>query len=217
MTRTANTRPPTSKITSAQARHSAEVSALILSHLPGLRASARCLVSSRDQADDLVQDTIVRALAAAEQFTLGTNFRGWVHTILRNQRYNLFRRPWAQHTPLQDLQREPSQRATQDLNLEICDFRRAFRQLHANQRRALILVGVDGLSYDDTAQQVKCATGTIKSRVSRGRRDLKALLTNSKLALSRRDVAPISGIDFFAAISGPVRSSSRRTDGYAAA
>lgn len=204
MTENTSSRPSASITSSAQARHYAEVSALILAHLPALRASARFLASSRDQADDLVQDTIVRALAAAEQFTLGTNFRAWVQAILRNQRYNLFRKPWAQHTPLQDLEHEPAQRATQDTSLEMCEFRRAFGQLHENQRQALILVGVDGLNYADTAKRVKCATGTIKSRISRGRQELRSLMTDNKLALSRQEVKPISGTDYLAAICGPV-------------
>ncbi|MBL8709046.1 MAG: sigma-70 family RNA polymerase sigma factor, partial [Rhodospirillaceae bacterium] len=80
-----------------------EIAALLVEHTGSLRNFARSIASSRDQADDLVQEASLRALAAAARFTPGTNFRAWIFTILRNLRYNEYRKPWLRHQPLHEL------------------------------------------------------------------------------------------------------------------
>jgi RNA polymerase sigma-70 factor (ECF subfamily) len=183
-------------------RHYASVSASVVAVLPSLRAFARSIARNKDQADDLVQEAVVRALTAADQFTLGTNFRAWIFIILRNLLYNESRKPWSRHTSLEDLDGyEPSVRATQDESLEFCDFRRAFRELGADQQEMLILVGAGGMSYQETASLCKCPVGTVKSRVSRARRDLKVSLTDNQLAHQRHSVKPIAGLDLMSVLT----------------
>ena len=112
-------------------RMSAELQSALLDVLPHLRAFARSLTRNRDQADDLVNDTIVRAISASQQFTPGTNFKAWIFTILRNLFYNEGRKRHSKFSSLDDLTvNEPSISASQEASLEFCDFRRAFWQLY---------------------------------------------------------------------------------------
>ena len=175
-------------------RMSEELQSALLDVLPHLRAFARSLTRNRDQADDLVNDTIVRAISASDQFTPGTNFKAWIFTILRNLFYNEGRKRHSKFSSLDDLtMNEPSIGASQESSLEFCDFRRAFWQLNPDQREVLILVGASGLSYEEAAAVCDCRVGTIKSRVSRARADLKRMLDEGTLATVRSDIAPISG------------------------
>ena len=172
------------------------VSAGVVENLSNLRAFARSLTRNPQQADDLVHDTVVRALSAAHQFTPGTNFKAWVFTILRNLFYNQGRKPWSRHLPLDDLTiNEPSVRASQEDALTFCDFRRAFWQLAPEHREVLTLVGASGMSYEEAAAICRCPIGTVKSRVSRGRRELKEMLESSGLDLPRRALEPIAEAD----------------------
>ena len=175
-------------------RMSAELQSALLDVLPHLRAFARSLTRNRDQADDLVNDAIVRAISASQQFTPGTNFKAWIFTILRNLFYNEGRKRHSKFTSIDDLTvNEPSISASQEASLEFCDFRRAFWQLNADQREVLILVGASGLSYEEAAAVCGCRVGTIKSRVSRARSDLKRMLDDGTLATIRSDIKPVSG------------------------
>jgi RNA polymerase sigma-70 factor (ECF subfamily) len=168
----------------------------LLACVPHLRAFAWFLARNRERADDLVQDTIVRALAAATQFQAGTNLKGWMFTILRNQHYNEVRKNRIQTQSLDDpLAYEPAVLPNQVASLEFGDFRRAFWQLADDRREALILVGASGLSYEEAAKVCDCPKGTIKSRVSRARRELLRMLEDGLLADKRRDTpAPASYI-----------------------
>ena len=160
--------------------------------IPHLRAYARSLARNRDRADDLVHDAAVRALAAAHQFTAGSNFKAWLFTILRNAHYNQARKGLWRHAPLNEV--TGAKRAiapTQEAALEFCDFRRAFGRLSDDQREVLMLIGASGISYEEAAKICNCAVGTIKSRVSRAREGLTRLLSED--ALSRRaEFAPIA-------------------------
>jgi len=176
-------------------RHAA-VCAGAIKYLPDLRAFARALSGNGHQADDLVQSAILRALGAAQQFTPGTNFRAWSFTILRNVFYNEWRSPASRQLMLDDCAAAaPTTAPTQDASLEVCDFRRAFAQLGADHREALLLVGASGLTYSEAAVVCNCAPGTMKSRVSRARTALRAMMDGGALNLRRRDVTPISAID----------------------
>src|SRR3954469_9814469 len=170
-----------------------EVSAAVVEHLPHLRAFARSLATSKDQADDLVGEAVARALAGAHQFRPGTNFKAWIFTILRNSFYTEGRKRWNRVVALDDnVYNQPSIGPTQEDSLEFCDFRRAFIQLSPRQREVLMLVGNSDLSYEEVAAQCRCPVGTVKSRVSRARLDLKRLLEDQEMAQPRRNVPPVA-------------------------
>jgi len=163
----------------------------LIACVPHLRAFARFLTGNRERADDLVQDTVVRALTASHQFQRGTNLKAWMFTILRNQHYNDVRKTRIRLQSLDDSSiDEPAAPATQEARLEFGDFRRAFWQLAENQREVLILIGASGLSYEEAAKICNCPTGTIKSRVSRARRELLKTLRDGPLVSRRDEDAP---------------------------
>ena len=160
----------------------------LLACVPHLRAFAWFLARNRERADDLVQDTIVRALSAAQQFQVGTNLKGWMFTILRNLHYDEVHKNRIQTQSLDDpLTYEPTVLPSQIATLEFGDFRRAFWQLADDRREALILIGANGFSYEEAAKVCGCPKGTIKSRVSRARRELLQILEDGLLADRQRD------------------------------
>ena len=160
----------------------------LLACVPHLRAFAWFLAKNRDRADDLVHDTIVRALTPGHQFHAGIKLKDWMFAILRNLHYNEARKNRVHVQVLDDLLTyEPTVLPSQMAKLEFGDFRRAFWQLADHQREALILVGVSGLSYDEAARVCECPKGTIKRRVSRARRELLQILEDGLLADRRRD------------------------------
>jgi RNA polymerase sigma-70 factor, ECF subfamily len=172
---------------------SPEFRAALIDNIPHLRAFARSLTRDRDRADDLVHEAAARALAAAHQFSPGTNFKAWIFTILRNLYYNEGRKHHSRNVPFDETTvTEHAIPATQEVALEFCDFRRAFWQLGKDHREVLMLVGVSGLSYEEAAKVCNCAVGTIKSRVSRARQELTTVLSGDTLKVSRADSAPIA-------------------------
>jgi RNA polymerase sigma-70 factor (ECF subfamily) len=149
----------------------------ILACLPQLSAFARRLARDRATADDLVQSAIVRALVHADQFQPGTNFRAWITTILRNAYLNELRARDYRATVDTDVDAcAPPSHGGQEERLRFRDVRRALSQLPAGQRRALLLVGAEGRSYEEAARVTGCAVGTVKSRVSRARVQLQEML-----------------------------------------
>jgi RNA polymerase sigma-70 factor (ECF subfamily) len=156
---------------------------LLVEHLPHLRSFARHLARDRHLADDLVQETALRALCNSDKFTPGTNMRAWLSTILRNQFYNELR----SRSRLAAYARVPqpaSSASEQDERLELRDLERAFHSLPAPQRDALSLVGASGFSYEDAARIVGCAQGTVKSRVCRARMEINRCLGRNEPAQS---------------------------------
>jgi len=155
--------------------------------IPHLRAFGRSLSGSRDLADDLVQETLLKAWAARKRFQAGTNMRAWTFIILRNlflsqMRRARFKGEWDELTAAKIL----AAPAGQDKHIELADMQRALMHLPQPQREALILVGAGGFAYEEAAEICGCAVGTIKSRVARGRVALEELMTNGKLP-SRRE------------------------------
>jgi RNA polymerase sigma-70 factor (ECF subfamily) len=144
--------------------------------LPHLRAFARVLCRQHDLVDDLVQDAVVRALAASNQFQQGTNFKAWMFTILRNQNITTFRRKRIIPASLDEVSQEVFQGAPQEDALMIEELDHAVQQLSPLRREALILVVVHGLSYEEAAAVCDCAVGTIKSRVARARAELHEMV-----------------------------------------
>jgi RNA polymerase sigma-70 factor (ECF subfamily) len=167
----------------------AEFEATLLDAVPHVRAFARSLTRNREEADDLTHDAVVRALGAMNQFTPGTNFKAWIFTILRNLYYNGRRRQSSRFSSIDDMPGlEPSIEPSQESALAFNDFRRAFFQLTDVHREVLTLVGAGGLSYEEAAAVCDCRVGTVKSRVSRARAELKELLEGNKLQLTRRQM-----------------------------
>src|SRR6476469_4753327 len=159
--------------------------------IPHLRAFGRSLSGSRDLADDLVQETLLKAWAARKRFQAGTNMRAWTFIILRNlflsqMRRARFKGEWDELTASKLL----AAPASQDRHVELGDMQRALMHLPQPQREALILVGAGGFAYEEAAEICGCAVGTIKSRVARGRVALEALLAEGKLPSRRSHHTP---------------------------
>jgi RNA polymerase sigma-70 factor, ECF subfamily len=155
---------------------SIEFHSALVNSIPHLRAFARSLAGTRDRADDLVQDAMVRALGAAHQFSPGTNFKAWIFTILRNLPFGEFRSNRLPFRPLEEADMEThTTPPTQLAGLEFDDFRRTFDTLPSEQREALVLVGAEGFSYGEAADICGCPLGTLKSRISRARQELTKL------------------------------------------
>lgn len=157
--------------------NSSDFKAELLSLIPFLRAFARSLCGSQDGADDLAQETLVKAWQSRATFAPGTNLKAWLFTILRNQFYSDRRRAWRQTPWDQDAaERLPGTSQDQSWSADLSDTARALRQLPDEQREALILVGAGGFSYAEAAAICHCAVGTVKSRVARARKALMEIL-----------------------------------------
>jgi RNA polymerase sigma-70 factor (ECF subfamily) len=145
--------------------------------IPHLRAFARTLTGDPTSADDLAQDAMMKAWDARASFEMGTNMKAWTFMILRNQFYSEKRRSWRQS----QLDQEAAERtlvAIDDPSAPVAldELRLGLGMLPAEQREALILVGAGGFAYEEAAEICGCAVGTVKSRVSRARRALQAIL-----------------------------------------
>lgn len=149
----------------------------LLSTLPGLRAFAVSLSRRQDRADDLVQETVMKAWGKQDSFNPGTNMRAWLFTILRNEFYSQMRRK-GRELPDPDgvfagnLATHPEQYG----KLDMADFKAALDQLPDDQREAIILIGASGFSYEEASEIAGVAIGTIKSRVNRARSKLMEIL-----------------------------------------
>lgn len=151
--------------------------------IPHLRAFGRSLSGNRDTADDLVQETLLKAWSARTRFQAGTNMRAWTFIILRNlflsqMRRSKFTGEW-DDLAADKLLAAP---ASQDRHVELGDLQRALMELPETQREALILVGAGGFAYEEAAEICGCAVGTIKSRVARGRTALEEIMENGDIA-----------------------------------
>jgi len=149
----------------------------MLAATPSLRAFAISLSGNVDRADDLVQETLLRALANIHSFQPGTNMPAWLFTILRNlfrSEYRKRRREVedADGSYAETLKTHPEQTS----HVEFKEFGAALTKLPDDQREALILIGASGFSYEEAAEICGCAVGTIKSRVNRARTRLANLL-----------------------------------------
>jgi RNA polymerase sigma-70 factor (ECF subfamily) len=154
--------------------------------IPNLRRYARALVRDPDLADDLVQDCLERAIARFAQFQPGTDLRAWLFTILHNVHCDQGRRRSRRspEIPLEDCDHHLHIPARQNQRLELRDFARAFRSLSTDHQRILLLAGVEGFSCEETAKILGVAIGTVKSRLSRARENLR--LAQSKGDLPRQ-------------------------------
>ena len=149
----------------------------LLGAIPSLRAFAVSLAQNADKADDLVQETLVKAWDKHASFQPGTNLKAWLFTILRNEFYSQMRKRGREVQDSEGIMTarlavHPSQHGMLDLK----DFRSALEQLPEDQREAIILIGASGFSYEEAADICHCAVGTMKSRVSRARTRLQEQL-----------------------------------------
>lgn len=159
-------------------------------HLASLRAFAISLCGNAAMADDLVQDTIVKAWTNIDKFQAGTNMRAWLFTILRNTFFSVKRKRKREVSDSDGVHAASLyEKPAHDGRLAFNDFRKAFDQLSPEHREVLILAGASGFSYDEVAEMTGVAVGTVKSRVNRARARLCELL-----GLAAGD-DPITGAD----------------------
>lgn len=148
--------------------------------LPKLRVQALALTRNRAAADDLVQDAVANALAAQNSFTPGTNFAAWMHRILRNRFISTLRKQ-RETTDIDDLPMSAiAVNAPHEDRMILKELGHSLTRLPADQREALFMVVLQGLSYEEVAQATGCAVGTAKSRVFRARRQLQTWLTGEE-------------------------------------
>lgn len=150
--------------------------------VPHLRAFARGLCGRPDMADDLVQETMLKAWAAQDRFEPGTSMRAWTFVILRNvylteMRRNRFRGDYDETVA----ERILVESASQEEPIHLDDMRRALMALPEERREALLLVGAGGFSYEEAAEICQCPVGTIKSRVGRARAAITVMLEDGSL------------------------------------
>ena len=149
----------------------------LLAAIPSLWAFAYSLTHNAASADDLVQDTLVRAWASRDHFEPGTNLGAWLFTILRNQFHSLQRR---RRREVEDVEGQYASHLVsppeQGAHLDLLDLQRALPKLRPMHRKVLLLVVAQGLSYEEVAEVCGCSVGSAKSRLHRARRHLEDLV-----------------------------------------
>ena len=155
---------------------------LLEPQIPRLRRYARALTRDADRADDLVQDTLLRALAKQDRWEPGTNLRAWLFTLMHNQYVNDVRRGNRDAGAIDIDEASASLVATTDptASRQLYELERALGQLPPEQREVILLVGLEGLSYEDAAAILALPVGTVRSRLSRGREALRRQLEMSE-------------------------------------
>ena len=164
----------------------------VVAMIPALRAFAWSVSRNGSDADDLVQDTLIKAWSHRDKFEPGTNLRAWLFTILRNTYYTAVVRRRREVRDEDDQHAKSLVSApTQEWGLTMRALQAALNQLPVEHREALILVGAAGLSYEEAAEICGCALGTIKSRVNRARNRLLKLMDIDDAAemIGARDTA----------------------------
>ncbi len=157
----------------------------LMDHVPRLRRYARALINNSELADDLVQDTLERALRNAGQFQPGTDLRAWLFTIMHNVFVNQVRKAGmrAVHVSVDDdglPEGEFAVAGNQSQSLEMRDLDFALQRLPDEQREVVLLVGLEEMSYADVALALGVPIGTVMSRLSRGRERLRALMAGAQ-------------------------------------
>jgi RNA polymerase sigma-70 factor (ECF subfamily) len=166
-------------ITDCEARARNQFRDHLIGAIPKLRAFALSLASHSDYADDLVQETLMKAWNYQNSFKAGTNIKAWLFTILRNEYFSQLRK---RKREVEDADGDYASNVMtsggQESQLDMADLRIALQQLPDDQREAVVLVGASGFSYQEVAQICQVPVGTIKSRVNRARNKLAILLGN---------------------------------------
>jgi RNA polymerase sigma-70 factor, ECF subfamily len=151
---------------------------LLEKEIPGLRRYARSLTRDAANADDLIQDCLLRALTRSHLWEAGTNLRAWLFTIMHNEHVNNLRRTWRAGfcVPLDDMAPMLAEPATQGAALQLRDLDRALACLPREQRQTLLLVGYENMRYEEAAEAQGVSIGTVRSRLHRGRQKLAQLM-----------------------------------------
>lgn len=153
----------------------------LVDHLPAMRAFAISLTRNGATADDMVQDTLVKAWTNIDKFEVGTNMRAWLFTILRNTYYSSRRKSKREVADVDGtFTQNVAEKPAHDGHMQMADFRKALDTLPDEQREALLLVGASGFSYEEAAQMCGVAVGTIKSRTNRARAQLAEMLGHTE-------------------------------------
>ncbi|BBU32109.1 RNA polymerase sigma factor (plasmid) [Burkholderia sp. THE68] len=157
----------------------------LIEHVPRLRRYARALLNNRDLADDLVQDTIERALSRTTMFEAGTDLRAWLFTLMHNVFVNQIRKASSRavHVSVDDDdigEREFAAPGNQMRSLEVRDLDYALQRLPAEQREVVLLVGLEEMTYAEVAIALDIPIGTVMSRLSRGRERLRTLMAGTQ-------------------------------------
>ena len=162
---------------------------LLVAEIPFLRAYAISLTGSPTSADDLVQETLVKAWAHFASFEAGTNLRGWLVTILRNSFYSTYRKLKREVPDPNGLYAKTlSVCAEQGSRIQLNEFKRALEELSPEHREVLMMIGIAEMSYEEAAKICGVPTGTIKSRLNRARAKLADILGLSGI----QDIGPDS-------------------------
>ena len=148
-------------------------------HIVSLRRFALALTRNRDDAEDLVQETLTRAIAAVDSFQLGTDLRVWLFRIMSNTHVSTLRRRQVRDAARASLP-DPVVEATQSLHVEVRQLVAALDELPDTQREAIVLMALGDLKYKDAAQALDVPLGTFMSRIARGREALRRAMEGVK-------------------------------------
>jgi RNA polymerase sigma-70 factor (ECF subfamily) len=151
---------------------------LLQNEIPRLRRYARALSRDAARADDLVQSCLVRAIAKEHLWEPGTDLRAWLFTILHNQNVNEIRRSVREGVAVavEDVAPVLTVAPRAGASLQLRDLERAIRLLPEEQRQVILLVGLEGMRYEEVAAVLDIPIGTVRSRLSRGREMLRRLM-----------------------------------------
>jgi RNA polymerase sigma-70 factor (ECF subfamily) len=158
----------------------------IATHIPSLRRYARALSGDSHRADDLVQDTVERALAKFHLWRHGSDLRAWMFSIMHNVFINQLKA--RRELALDDAVADGLQSAPQSDPLELRDLDAALKRLPVEQREVLLLVGLEQLSYAEVSKALGIPAGTVMSRLSRGRERLRSLMSGTATITSLKAV-----------------------------
>src|SRR6516162_2358084 len=151
---------------------------LVENEIPRLRRYARALTRDSSRADDLVQDTLVRAIAKAHLWQAGTDIRAWLFTIMHNQYVNNIRHAMCEPATVDVDQLASTLVATSDptASRQLSELDCALGYLSKGQREVVLLIGLEGMSYDEAAKILRLPIGTVRSRLGRAREALRLLM-----------------------------------------
>lgn len=160
----------------------------IQSHITSLRRYARALLRDKAEADDLVQESLARALSRADKFQPGTNLRAWLFTIMHNVHVNQVRQKVSRpdEVPVDEVELRLVTPARQETRIELRDMSRALDGLPPEQRQVLLMVALEGMKYDEVATVLDIPIGTVMSRLSRARDAVRARLSQDGAVALRR-------------------------------
>ena len=155
-----------------------EFSGLVEREIPRLRRYARALTRSADRADDLVQETLLRAISKSHLWQTGTDIRAWLFTIMHNHYVNMVRRAMRDDATVDIEQMSASLVANTDptASSQLRELEQSLARLPDEQREVILLVGLEGMSYETAAKILSIPVGTVRSRLSRGRDALRRLM-----------------------------------------